>query len=307
MRINNKKKNISIIKINSNEKIKSIEFYSKLITKLLKYKVDRSSTIIAIGGGVIGDLCGFVASTVLRGIRFVLIPTTLLSQVDSSIGGKNGINSKYGKNLIGSFYQPDIVLIDPSILKSLSLKQLRSGYAEILKYSLINDAKFYHWLKINYKEILNLNANSLVYAILKSVKIKSKFIQKDEKEKLINSSSRAMLNFGHTFGHALESLNHYDASLTHGEAISIGMSIASKISWKIKNISKNEYDNIIQHLKKVGLPVISKKTYSKNIYTKILLDKKNTNNLINLILLKKIGKAYYKRGFTISKIKKLIN
>ena len=159
-----------------------------------------------------------------------MIPTTLLSQVDSSIGGKNGINSKYGKNLIGTFYQPDIVIIDPTILKSLPLKQIKTGYAEIVKHALINDKNFYNWLKKNLKNILLLKENPLSYAISESIKIKAKYVTRDEKEKRINSSSRAMLNFGHTFGHALESINKYRSNLTHGEAISIGMILATKIS-----------------------------------------------------------------------------
>ena len=274
---------------------------------LLKKEIDRSSTLIAIGGGAIGDLCGFIASTILRGVRLVLVPSTLLSQVDSSIGGKNGINSKYGKNLVGTFYQPDVVIIDPSILFSLPFRQIKSGYAEIVKYALINDNKFYQWLQKNFENILKLKKNKLIYAITKSINIKIKYIKNDEKEKLINSSSRAMLNFGHTFGHALETLNKYNLNLTHGEAISIGMVIAAKISHQLNDIKKNELENIINHLNKAGLPTSTKKINSDEFYKLILTDKKNINNSINLILLKKIGKAYYKRGLTIKKIKSLIN
>jgi len=301
------KKNVFLITVKGSEKLKSINSYWKIISKLLQKKIDRSSTIISIGGGTVGDLCGFISNTILRGVKFSLIPTTLLSQVDSSIGGKNGINSKYGKNLIGTFYQPDIVIIDPTILRSLPLKQLRSGYAEIVKHALINDKNFYIWLKKNLKNILLLKKNPLCYAILKSIKIKEKYVTSDEKEKLVNSSSRAMLNFGHTFGHALESINKYRSNLTHGEAISIGMILATKISYRMKNIRRSELDDIIYHFKQAGLPYSTKSMINNKLYKAITADKKNTNNKINLILLKKVGEAYYKRGLNITELKNLIN
>ena len=301
------KKNVFLITVKGSEKLKSINSYWKIISKLLQKKIDRSSTIISIGGGTVGDLCGFISNTILRGVKFSLIPTTLLSQVDSSIGGKNGINSKYGKNLIGTFYQPDIVIIDPTILRSLPLKQLRSGYAEIVKHALINDKNFYIWLKKNLKNILLLKKNPLCYAILKSIKIKEKYVTSDEKEKLVNSSSRAMLNFGHTFGHALESINKYRSNLTHGEAISIGIILATKISYRMKNIRRSELDDIIYHFKQAGLPYSTKSMINNKLYKAITADKKNTNNKINLILLKKVGEAYYKRGLNITELKNLIN
>ena len=301
------KKNVFLITVKGSEKLKSINSYWKIISKLLQKKIDRSSTIISIGGGTVGDLCGFISNTILRGVKFSLIPTTLLSQVDSSIGGKNGINSKYGKNLIGTFYQPDIVIIDPTILRSLPLKQLRSGYAEIVKHALINDKNFYIWLKKNLKNILLLKKNPLCYAILKSIKIKEKYVTSDEKEKLVNSSSRAMLNFGHTFGHALESINKYRSNLSHGEAISIGMILATKISYRMKNIRRSELDDIIYHFKQAGLPYSTKSMINDKLYKAITADKKNTNNKINLILLKKVGEAYYKRGLNITELKNLIN
>ena len=303
----NNKSNAKFIEISGSEKIKSINFYTKIIKKLLNLKIDRHSNIIAIGGGSIGDLSGFIASTILRGVNFILIPTTLLSQVDSSIGGKNGINSDFGKNLIGTFYQPNLVIIDPQILKTLPPRQIISGYAEIVKHSLISNKNFYLWLKKNYKGILNLDNNLLINAIEKSVKIKASYVKKDEKEKLTNSSSRAMLNFGHTFGHAIETANEYKSSLTHGEAISIGMITASKISVKLKGLKKEELDDIINHFNEVGLPTKYKKNYGNKIFKIISSDKKNQNRKINLILLKGIGKSYFERGLNISKVKKLIN
>jgi len=302
-----KDKNIYIIKINGSEKIKSINNYWKIILLLLKLNIDRSSTLIAIGGGTVGDLSSFVASTILRGIRFILVPTTLLSQVDSSIGGKNGINAPNGKNLIGTFFQPDKVIIDPRILYSLSKRELISGYAEILKHSLINDKAFYKWLNKYSSKVLDLDKEYIVKAIVRSIKIKAKFIQLDEKETLTNSSSRAMLNFGHTFGHALETMNNYNKKLTHGEAISIGMAFAAKISYKINNITEYEYNKIVNHLKKIGLPHHDKRINSNKMYKLIQSDKKNTGGKINLVLLKKIGQAYFERGLNKKRIKKLLN
>ena len=254
-----KKKNLNIIKINSGEKIKSINYFTEISSRLLKLKIDRSSTIIAIGGGTIGDLSGFIASTILRGVRFILIPTTLLAQVDSSIGGKNGINTSFGKNLIGTFLQPDLVIVDPTTVSSMPKREVRSGYSEILKHALIKDKKFYKWLNTNCNNVINLNSKFITEAIIKSIKIKTFFVQKDEREKLINDSSRAMLNFGHTFGHALELMNKYNNKLSHGEAVSIGMALAAKVSNKLNLITTKEYDNLIMHLKKVKLPYSDKR------------------------------------------------
>ena len=301
------KNNIFIIKIKGSEKIKNFNNYEILTKKILSFGVDRNSIVIAIGGGTIGDLSGFVASTILRGVKFILMPTTLLSQVDSSIGGKNGINTNLGKNLIGTFYQPDEVFIDPKILKSLPKKELQSGYAEIVKHALINDIFFFNWLDKNYKRIFKFEQNALVYAIHKSIKIKAKFIETDSKEILINNKSRALLNFGHTFGHALETLYEYKNKITHGEAISIGMIIASKLSNKLSSLKTNELIKITNHLCKVGLPIYDNKINNKKILSIIQKDKKNNDGKINLVLLKKIGKAYYSRNVNKKYIIKISN
>ena len=182
------------------------------------------------GGGTLGDLSGFIASTILRGIDLILFPTTLLSQVDSSIGGKNGINTNSGKNLVGTFYQPKFVFIDPKMLKTLPKREILSGYAEIIKHGIINDIKFFNWLNKNSKKILTLDNKILTEAIYKSIIIKRKYVLKDEKENLKNINSRAILNFGHTFGHVIEQTNDYKTNLNHGEAVAIGMVMASKLS-----------------------------------------------------------------------------
>ena len=224
-----KQKNIKIIPIKCGEKLKTFDGYKNLTEKIISSDVNRKSVVIAIGGGTLGDLAGFVASTVLRGVDFFLVPTTLLSQVDSSIGGKNGINTSYGKNLLGTFYQPKEVLIDISILKSLPKKEIRSGYAEIVKHALIKDYSFFCWLEQNASKLLNLNNSILEKAIYKSIMIKLYYVKKDEKEFLLNNNSRAILNFGHSIGHAIESYYNYK-KFNHGEAISIGMITEAKIS-----------------------------------------------------------------------------
>jgi len=301
------KNNIFIIKIKGSEKIKNFNNYERLTKKILLFGVDRNSIIIAIGGGTIGDLSGFVASTILRGVKFILMPTTLLSQVDSSIGGKNGINTNLGKNLIGTFYQPDEVFIDPKILKTLPKKELQSGYAEIVKHALINDIFFFNWLDKNYKRIFKFEQNALVYAIYKSIKIKAKFVETDSKEILINNKSRALLNFGHTFGHALETLYEYKNNITHGEAISVGMIIASKLSNKLSSLKTNELIKITDHFCKVGLPIYDNKINNNKILSIIQKDKKNNDGKINLVLLKKIGNAYYCRNVNKKNIIKIPN
>ena len=302
-----KGKDVTLIKINSSEKIKSIKTYWNITSQLLDKKISRSSIIVAIGGGTLGDLVGFIASTILRGVKFILIPTTLLSQVDSSIGGKNGINSKFAKNAVGTFYHPSMVIVDPIFLKSLSNKELKSGYAEIVKHALINDEKFFQWLSNNYKDLFKLKTKKIIYAINKSIKIKTKFVINDEKETLNNSSSRAMLNFGHTFGHALESINNYKSSLSHGEAISIGMVIATKISYLIGRLPKYQLDEIMDHFKNCGLPIKSSLIKKEKFYKLLINDKKNQNDEINLILLNKIGKAFYAKNFELIKLKNLIS
>jgi len=253
---------------------------------------------------MLGDLGGFIASTILRGLDLVLVPTTLLSQVDSSIGGKNGINNKFGKNLIGTFYQPSLVIIDTNFLKSLSKKQIKSGYSEIFKHSLIKDKKYFLWLEKNYNNVLNLEEPFLIQAIYKSIKIKSEIVSKDEKEKHNFLNSRAILNFGHTIGHAIEVMNNYKNNLTHGEAISIGMVYAAKISMNLNYLSFNKANKIREHLINAGLPIKIKYLNHKKLYNYITYDKKNINNKIKFILLKDIGKAFVAKNFTLDKFKK---
>lgn len=304
-KIKNYKKQNYII-VNCSEKIKNFNFYFDLIIKILKIGINRDSVIVAIGGGTLGDLSGFVASTILRGVDLILIPTTLLSQVDSSIGGKNGINTEFGKNLVGTFYHPKKVLIDPRILTTLPLRELKSGYAEIVKHSIISDEKFFNWLDKNSKSVFNLNFKVISQAIYKSIIIKRKFVLKDEKEKLKNRYSRAILNFGHTFGHALETYYNYNKKLTHGEAISIGMTVAAKISNRLNYLNDKNLEKIICHFKNNKLPTYDEKMYDIKIFDTIKKDKKNNGDIINFILINKIGNAFLSKNLSINKIKKIL-
>ena len=299
-------KNQKYLAIDCSEKLKSFSNYAKISEKILNFKIDRGTKIVAIGGGTLGDLSGFIASTILRGVDLVLFPTTLLSQVDSSIGGKNGINTNSGKNLVGTFYQPKLVYIDPKILKSLSKREILSGYAEIVKHGIINDIKFFNWLNKNSKKILTLNNKILSEAIYKSIIIKRKYVLKDEKENLKNNNSRAILNFGHTFGHALETYYKYNKKLTHGEAISIGMIIAANLSYKLGYLPLNQLNNIKNHFKLNNLLMSDNKMFDEKIFKIIEKDKKNDNKKINFILIKKIGSAFLSNNLNLDKIKKTL-
>ena len=215
-----------ILPFSASEKNKSFKQVNFYLNKILSKNFNRTDLIIAVGGGITGDVAGFVASVFKRGINFINIPTTLLAQVDSAIGGKTGVNSSYGKNLIGSFYQPKLVISDTTFLNSLSKKEMICGYAEILKHSIIKDKKFFNWLKKTTKKILLKKTNELTYAIKKSCQIKIYFVNKDINEKNL----RMILNFGHTFAHAIEVKNNYSNKITHGEAVLSGMILASKLS-----------------------------------------------------------------------------
>ena len=255
-------------------------------------------------------MSAFISNLTKRGIKFVNIPTTLLAQVDASIGGKTGINSTKGKNLIGTFYQPDFVLSDPTLLKSLPDREIVSGYAEILKHSLIRDKKFFNWLLKNGKKIVtNRNKSLLINAIFKSCKIKSDVVNKDEKEKDL----RMILNFGHTFAHGFESAKNFSKKLNHGEAVLLGMIVASDLSNKKKLLSLKEVSLIKKHYKNLKLLMNIKKFFKKNEINKIVnfmkKDKKNVSNKINLILLKKIGQTTKPEQIALKgmEIKKFLN
>ena len=296
------KKKTIIYLFNANELNKNQMSVNKILKTLLKNNFNRNDCLISVGGGITGDVSGFAASIFKRGIKFINIPTTLLAQVDSSIGGKTGINSSYGKNLIGSFYQPSLVITDINFLKTLPRREIVCGYGEILKHSLIANKKFFLFLNKNALKILNLKSPFIEKSIYQSCSIKKKIVEKDEKEKGI----RKILNFGHTFAHAYEATLKYSKKLNHGEAVLYGISNASKFSFKNNLLSKNEFELIKNHLIKFKLPIKLNKKFSDKNLVKIISfmkkDKKNTENKINLVLLKKIGKPIYNLNFNEKKL-----
>ena len=301
--INSLPKNSSIIHyFESNEKNKNQKSVDKITSLLLKKNFNRNDCLISVGGGITGDVSGFAASVYKRGLKFVNIPTTLLSQVDSSIGGKTAINTKYGKNLIGSFYQPSLVVSDINFLDSLPVREVICGYGEILKHALISNKQFFTFLKKNGLKILNLKSPFIEKAIYKSCLIKKKVVESDEKE----LGLRKILNFGHTFAHAYEATLKYSKKLNHGEAVILGIKTAAKFSLLNKVLNIKEFQLIENHLNNLDLPRNISKIFSIKDLNKILFfmkkDKKNNTNKINLILLKKIGSPIHKLQFNEKKI-----
>lgn len=279
---------LSWIVVPDGEKYKRLETLQRIYTQLTKIKADRKTPLIAFGGGVIGDMGGFAAATYLRGIPFIQIPTTLLSQVDSSVGGKTGVDLPEGKNLVGAFYQPQWVLIDTNFLNTLPKRELLCGLSEVIKYGLLWDAKFYNFLKDNNNKILKLNAAAMESIIHRSCEIKAEIVSKDEKE---TKGLRALLNLGHTLGHAIETLSGYQ-KIQHGEAVSMGMVFAAILSYKLGHLSLKEVDDIISTLQKFHLPTQWPRLNKQKLAKTISLDKKAEASLVNFVLLKKIGRAF---------------
>lgn len=274
--------------IQSGEQSKNIETVQKVWQALVNFGCDRKSLVINIGGGMIGDLGGFAASSYMRGIDFLQIPTTLLAQVDASIGGKLGINFLQIKNLIGCIQQPIAVIIDVDILNSLPKREFISGFSEIIKHGAVADKKYFDF--VTSKKPLDFSSYELVEIIKRSCQIKANVVSCDEEE----SGPRKLLNFGHTVGHAIESLSQQtDKPLLHGEAISIGMYIEARISQALGLISNRDLENIKNVLLNAGLPIFSVKFQTGDILSKIKSDKKNISGKINFTLLKNIGQAIY--------------
>ena len=273
------------------EQTKSLEQFGKLCEDILALGIERRTSIIALGGGVIGDLAGFAAATLLRGLDVVQIPTTLLAQVDSSVGGKTGINSRHGKNLIGSFHQPRLVLADIGVLDSLPERELRAGYAEIVKYGLIDRPDFFSWLEDRGQALLEGDVDARRYAVAQSCLAKAAIVAADERE----SGKRALLNLGHTFGHALEAMAGYSGELLHGEAVAIGMVMAFKISRALGHCPDDDVHRVIRHLKTTDLPT-SAHRFQTEITAEAMLaamarDKKVEAGIPRFVLVEGIGKA----------------
>ncbi|WSH64610.1 3-dehydroquinate synthase [Rhizobium ruizarguesonis] len=275
------------------EKTKSFEHLITVCDKVLEARVERNDYVIALGGGVIGDLSGFAAGIVRRGVRFVQVPTSLLSQVDSSVGGKTGINSRHGKNLIGVFHQPDLVLADTDVLNSLSAREFRAGYAEVAKYGLIDKPDFFAWLEANWKAVFT-GGSARIEAIAASCQAKADVVVADERE----NGPRALLNLGHTFGHALEAATAYDSSrLVHGEGVSIGMVLAHEFSARMNLASPDEARRVERHLKEVGLPtrmsdIPGDLPPAEMLMDAIAQDKKVKSGKLTFILTRGIGQSF---------------
>jgi 3-dehydroquinate synthase len=280
----------SLITVPAGETSKSLRTVQNCFDQLASHRLERKSFIIALGGGVVGDLAGFVAATYLRGIPFVQVPTTLLSQVDSSVGGKTGVNLRAGKNLVGAFYQPRLVLCDLDTLQTLPEREFRAGLAEVIKYGIIYDAKLFAQLERDLPKILKRDPKTLAPVIARCCEIKAEVVAQDETE----SGLRAILNFGHTIGHAIENSSGYGKFL-HGEAISIGQVAAAKLSQKILGLPQRDVERIGNLFQGVGLPtqIELNSDQRKKLFAAMKLDKKVSGGEIKFVLAEKIGKVVF--------------
>lgn len=277
----------SVCIIDDGEQYKSMDTFNYIHTHLLEHNVSRYVTLIALGGGVVGDITGFVAATYQRGVSFIQIPTTLLSLVDSSVGGKTAVNHKLGKNMIGAFHQPVAVFSQISFLSTLPPRQYSAGMAEVIKYGLLGDKEFYVWLQDNMPALMQKEQAALAYAISRSCENKASIVARDEKE----SGLRALLNLGHTFGHAIEALESYKGML-HGEAVAVGMLMAADLSSRLAYIQEDEVIAIKQLIEAAQLPTrVSSNLNAQEFRRAMNLDKKNVAGKLRLILLKSIGHA----------------
>lgn len=284
------------------EQYKTLETVNTIYTTLLEKRMNRTVTLIALGGGVIGDMTGFAAASYQRGVNFIQVPTTLLAQVDSSVGGKTGVNHALGKNMIGAFYQPQCVVADTDTLNTLDDRQLAAGMAEVIKYGLIRDNAFATWLQDNIPLLNQRNSAALVYAIEQSCRNKAELVMADEFEK----GQRALLNLGHTFGHAIETATNYTHWL-HGEAVSAGMYMAALLSCSLGWIKQKDVDFVKQQLVLANLPLYPPDTIDEQQFMNLMsVDKKVLDNKIRLVLLKAIGQAVISDDFDANKLSHML-
>jgi 3-dehydroquinate synthase len=298
---------IDSIVLEAGEQTKSFAGLENLLNQLLELGIERRTTLVALGGGVIGDLTGFAAAVALRGIDFVQIPTTLLAQVDSSVGGKTGIDTPQGKNLVGAFHQPRLVLADTATLDTLPRRQMLAGYAEVAKYGLINDPTFFTWLESNGVDVIERADASLRHAVLESCRNKARVVAADEREQ----DARALLNLGHTFGHALEAECGYSDELLHGEAVAIGMVMAFDLSARLGLCSLEDAARVQRHLASVGLPtapswIDGREWSAERLIRHMGRDKKVQDGRIAFVLAKGIGKAFFPAHAEVDEISALL-
>jgi len=289
------------ITVPSGEGSKEFGAFGRLMEALLDRRPDRGTVLVALGGGVVGDLTGFAAAVLLRGVDFIQIPTTLLAQVDSSVGGKTGINTRHGKNLVGSFHQPGLVIADIDVLDTLPRRELLAGYAEVVKYGLIDDAPFFAWLEANGRALLDGDRAARTQAVARSCAAKARIVAGDERE---TGDLRALLNLGHTFAHALEKETGYGADLLHGEAVGIGMTMAFDMSAALGLCPPADAARVRRHLEAVGLATSPRAIPGDNarawdaarLVDHMRGDKKNRDGRITFVLARGIGQAYVARG-----------
>ncbi|HUA77516.1 MAG TPA: 3-dehydroquinate synthase, partial [Acetobacteraceae bacterium] len=286
------------IVVPAGEGSKSLENFAAVTDRLLALGVERRTAVIALGGGVIGDLAGFAAAATLRGLPFVQMPTTLLAQVDSSVGGKTGINTPRGKNLLGAFHQPLIVLADVGALATLPPRQLRAGYAEIVKAGLIGDAGFFAWCETNGAALIGGDSEAQAEAVLRAAAFKAAVVGDDEREEK-PSDGRALLNLGHTFAHALERETGYSDTLLHGEAVAIGLGLAFRLSARLGAAEAADAERVIRHLGEAGLPAelsfLNRRFSASGLLAHMRHDKKVRDGAITFVLARGIGRAYTSR------------
>jgi len=285
------------------EATKSFRELGPLCERLLELGVERGDLVVAFGGGVIGDLAGFAAGVLRRGVRFVQIPTSLLAQVDSSVGGKTGINTPQGKNLIGVFHQPVLVIADTNVLSTLPEREMRAGYAEVAKYGLLGDAPFFGWLENNWRQVFGNDTSALTKAIETSVKAKAAIVERDEHE----TGDRALLNLGHTFGHALESWTGYSSRLLHGEGVSIGMCLAYRLSEHLGLCPRGCAARVTAHMQAAGLPTLISdvpggKANASDLVRLMGQDKKVRDGKLTFILVRDVGQAFVTQDVGIEQV-----
>jgi len=287
---------------------KSFAGLERLSGALLDMEIDRKGLVIALGGGVIGDLTGFAAGVLKRGVAFAQIPTTLLAQVDSSVGGKTAINAAQGKNLIGLFHQPRIVIADTGLLATLPPRELLAGYAEVVKYGALGDAKFFEWLEVNGARALAGDEGAMVQAVAHSCRMKADIVARDERE----TGERALLNLGHTFGHALEAATGFSDRLVHGEGVAVGMALAFQLSVKLGHCPGQDAERFVRHLKAVGLPsciadIPGARPGAGELIRHMAHDKKVTDGKLTFILVRGLGQAFVTRDVPLEAVKSVLS
>ncbi len=289
------------------EGTKDLAHFGRLVDDILACGIERGTMLVALGGGVVGDIAGFAAATLLRGIDFVQIPTTLLAQVDSSVGGKTAINTSAGKNLLGAFYQPRLVLADTASLATLPRREVRAGYGEVVKHGLIRDADFFEWLEAEGRAVCDLDAAALTRAVMVSCRMKAAIVAADERE----AGDRALLNFGHTFGHALEAETGFGDRLLHGEAVALGLVLAFDFAVRLGLASGQDSHRVRQHLAAAGLPTeLAAIGLSGSAADRLLMhmgkDKKVRDGALTLILPRRIGEVFVARDAPVEQLRSFL-